>query len=227
MAIQLNETELRVLGVLIEKSLTQPDSYPLTLNAIVAGANQKQNREPVRDHTEAEVSRAVYTLEQKNLVGQAPPSAGARANRFLHNVVDRFHWDRREQAVMAELMLRGRQTAGELRTRGSRMTPIPDLEAITVILRTLKEADPPFVEELPREPGRSVNRVRHLLGTEDVEPAAVSPQVAPDSSIAAPDLSIAARLANLEAKVEKLSEEMAALKGPPHDRFDKAPADDV
>ncbi len=164
MSITLNEVELRVLGVLIEKSLSQAGSYPLTINAVLLGANQKQNREPVVEHSEGDVSRALHTLANKNLVKQAAPGMGARSNRFEHNVVERFHWDRREQAVMAELMLRGRQTAGELRTRGSRMTPIPDLPAVHSVLAALANYETPFAEELPREPGRSTTRFRHLLG---------------------------------------------------------------
>lgn len=165
-AVQLNDTEIRVLGVLIEKSLTQAMGYPMTLNAIVLGANQKQNREPVVEYTESEVSAALRTLQRKDLAAQAPPSPGARAVRFEHKAVAALHWDRREQAIMCELMLRGRQTAGELRTHASRMTTLPDLPAVISILDGLKAAATPFVEELPREPGRSANRYRHLLGEE-------------------------------------------------------------
>ncbi len=178
MAVVLKDVELRVLGVLIEKSLTHPKSYPLTLNAILLGSNQKQNREPVLDLTEAEIASALYSLQQKELVDHAPTAPGARSNRFEHRVVDTLHWDRREQAVMAELMLRSRQTAGELRTRGSRMTPIPDMEAVNAIISGLMERDPPFVEELPREPGRSANRFRHLLTGGDARSAVPSAEPA-------------------------------------------------
>ncbi len=160
----LNESEIRVLGVLIEKSLTHSTGYPMSLNAITLGANQLQNRDPVTSLGESEVSAALRSLVHKNLAVQAPPAPGARVVRFAHQVVELLHWDRREQAVMAELMLRGRQTAGELRTHASRMTALPDLTAVNAILDALKAHDPPFVEELPREPGRSANRFRHLLG---------------------------------------------------------------
>ena len=116
------------------------------------------------------MARALQTLHLYELAKQAPPDAGARANRFMHNVVERCGWDRREQAVLAELMLRDRQTAGELRTRGSRMTPIEDMAAVTGILHGLMHSEPPVVEELPREPGRSADRFRHLLSRGDAAP---------------------------------------------------------
>ncbi len=230
MSITLNEVELRVLGVLIEKSLSQAGTYPLTINAVLLGVNQKQNREPVVEHSEADVSRALHTLANKNLVKQAAPSMGARSNRFEHNVVERFHWDRREQAVMAELMLRGRQTAGELRTRASRMTQIPDLPAALAILTALAAYETPFAEELPREPGRSTTRFRHLLGevANSQEDASVAEQaetpvpsdvpatpVTPADSTA-PDSesepgSLADRVAALEGRVAELSRTVESL----------------
>lgn len=168
----LDEIEIRVLGVLIEKSLTQAGTYPMTMNAIVLGANQKQNRDPVMEIGEGDVAKALTRLQQKRLVKQAPPSAGARSNRFAHACVDAFQWDRRQQAIMCELFLRGRQTPGELRTHASRMTPFPDLEAIGNTLNELSNGSPPFVEELLREPGRAANRWRHVLGTDEATPAA-------------------------------------------------------
>ena len=228
MSITLNEVELRVLGVLIEKSLSQAGSYPLTINAVLLGANQKQNREPVVEYPESDVSRALHTLANKNLVKQAAPNMGARSNRFEHNVVERFHWDRREQAVMAELMLRGRQTAGELRTRGSRMTPIPDLPAALAILTALAAYETPFAEELPREPGRSTTRFRHLLGegAEAHEGSSITDQAAspvpsdvamtpvtptePTSPDPAPS-NLTDRVAALESKVAELTHAVRSL----------------
>ena len=166
MTLTLNDLEVRVLGVLIEKSLTQPGSYPLTLNAITLGANQLQNRDPVVSYNEHEVSAAVRTLQHKKLAAQAPPSPSARANRFEHRAVESLHWDRRDQAIMAELMLRGRQTTGELRSRASRMTPFQDVESVMVTLQGLMSREPKWLEELPREPGRSANRFRHLLSAD-------------------------------------------------------------
>ena len=220
MAMVLNEVELRVLGVLLEKSLSQPGSYPMSLNSIRLGANQKQNREPVLDLVEADVATALHTLERKQLVKQASPDYGARVNRFAHNVVERIQWDRRDQAVMAELMLRGCQTAGELRTRGSRMTPIPDLEAVGAILQGLMTHDPPYVEELPREPGRSTTRFCHLLtaaAAEEPEPVEIAVAEGPAES----EGSLARRVAVLEQQVAQIMEtvdELAKSPGPPVDR---------
>jgi hypothetical protein len=219
----LNDSEIRVLAVLIEKSLSHPTSYPLTINALLLGANQKQNREPVVEYTEGDVSRALQGLIVHRIAEQAPPSAGARANRFAHRVVDVFGWDRREQAVMAELMLRGRQTAGELRARASRMTPLTDVGAVDGILRTLMERDPLHVEELPREPGRSANRFRHLLGQEpDQREAAATVAAAPaspstparDATAPVPTnvIDVTARLDRLEQTVADIAAELAVLR---------------
>ncbi len=216
MPIQLDNVELRVLGVLIEKSLTQPNGYPLTLNAIVAGANQKQNRDPVVSYSEQEVGKALYSLERRRFVAQAPPSPGARANRFCHNVVEELHWDRREQAVMAELILRGRQTAGELRSRAGRMTPLQDAESALNVLNALRAADPPFVEELPREPGRSANRFRHLISLDTEESDRPVSAVQPPSQHREADAErdpFADRLAVLEARVDALERAVADLRG--------------
>ncbi|MCH8149069.1 MAG: DUF480 domain-containing protein [Planctomycetes bacterium] len=217
----LHDTELRVLGVLIEKSLTQPGSYPMTMSAIVSGANQKQNREPVLELSEGEIAKALHTLEQKRLVAQAPPAAGARVNRFGHRALERVSWDRREQAVMAELMLRGRQTPGELRTRGGRMTSIPDMAAVMSILQDLSSSERPFVVELPREPGRSASRFRHLLASDGVreEAGAVtdsrSDTAEPDAR--ADDTGLSQRVAALEQRLSGFEERLARFeeKHPP------------
>jgi len=224
-AIQLDEYEIRVLGVLIEKALTQPNSYPMTLNAILLGANQKQNRDPVVDFTDGQISGAVHRLQHKELVKQAPPAVTARANRYEHCVVEKLGWDRRQQAVMAELMLRGRQTAGELRSRASRMTQIPDLSSVSHILQELSSADPPLVQELTREPGRSVTRFKHLIGAELAAQAQKPPIQSREAPTAppsrpftvdtpapqphgGPQAALIERLALLEERVEALERQM-------------------
>jgi len=241
MKLELNDIELRVLGVLIEKQHTTPDAYPLTINALVSGCNQKQNRDPVMSVADGDIARALRTLEHKGLAHQAPPEPGARANRFKHTVVEALHWDKREQAVMCELMLRGRQTAGELRSRASRMATFADLPAVLTTLSELSSHEPPFVEELPREPGRSANRFRHLIGAEgDVAaPATAEAAVATGMSttptgtpVAEPavggnpgtDGGFADRLAALEARVAKLERRLG-----PANESDEAntPADSI
>ncbi len=224
MAVELTDSEIRVLGVLVEKSLTQPSSYPLTLNSITLGSNQLQNRDPVVNLAESDVSAALRTLMHKKLVEQAPPSSGARAVRFRHKAPEVFLWDKRQQAVMTELMLRGRQTAGELRSRASRMTPFQDVDSVSVTLQELKTTAPPYVRELPREPGRSANRFRHLLAAageaEIVELSSAAPQrpVAPLTRSSPSDTDLdewKARLTALEERVEVLGRIVDELQAPP------------
>lgn len=227
----LNDNELRVLGVLIEKSLTQAGSYPLTMNAITLGANQKQNRNPVTSLSEGDVARALGTLDVKELVAQAPPAPGARSNKFRHRVVEVYKWDKRDQAIMAELMLRGRQTAGELRTHASRMASFNELASVLSTLQSLAQREERFVEELPREPGRSANRWRHRLGGSDTADVAAMPTTAPESAAVpsasapataarpplsgtAPSLEIESLLLEVNAlrhKVERLEERLTVL----------------
>jgi len=213
MKLDLNDIELRVLGVLIEKRHTTPDAYPLTINAIVSGCNQKQNRDPVMSVTDGEVARALQTLEHKGLAHQAPPEPGARANRFQHTVVEKLHWDKREQAVMAELILRGRQTPGELKTRASRMTSLPDVPAVLHVLTELSRHDQQFVTELPREPGRSANRFTHLIGTDAAAAASAANPPATEAgstTVASTPATIAAAGAG-ESPTERLVGRLAAL----------------
>lgn len=232
MQIELNEIEARVLGVMIEKSLTQPNAYPMTINSIRLGANQVQNRDPVMELQDGDVSRALQTLQHKHLAGQAPPNPGDRSNKFKHRVVDTFHWDQREQAIMAELMLRGRQTAGELRTRATRMVPLQDLESVVAILESLKKGEKPFVEELAREPGKSANRFRHLLSADEGEVVAAKASAssvsahAPSVSASSPSSSVDERLATLEAQVSYLMRAVADLQkqeGQPVDAVGQGP----
>jgi uncharacterized protein YceH (UPF0502 family) len=227
--IQLSETEIRVLGVMIEKSLTQPGAYPMTINSILLGANQLQNRDPVVEYSEAQVATALGDLIRKKLAAQAPPEPGARANRFAHRAVEEFHWDRREQAIMAELLLRGRQTAGELRSRASRMTPFADIAAVLTTLEELQRREPRFVEELSREPGRSANRFRHLLSSSTAGTSsenrlahALSPvPVSPEASITIPiesNLPPSRSTGNIdfESRVEEIERRLDAIERDMH-----------
>ncbi|MGD2110083.1 MAG: YceH family protein [Phycisphaerae bacterium] len=205
----LSDPELRVLGVLIEKSLAQPGAYPLTANAITTGCNQKQNRDPIVSYSESDVLQTLQRLESKGLVEHASPAQGARVYRYAHRAEQAFRWDRHQRAIMAELMLRGRQTAGELRTHAARMAPFADLGIVAHNLESLASHDPPWVEELPREPGRSATRFRHLLSAD--EPATV-PKASEPSEAAEPapvksnTADIDERLARLEARVDELGE---------------------
>ncbi len=192
---ELRPDETRVLGVLIEKSLSQPAYYPMTLNAITAACNQKSNRDPVANYSESDVGDALATLRKKQLVTQAEPERGSRAVRFRHEAEARYGWNAAQRAIMAELMLRGPQTLGELRTRASRMTHLESQEYARELLRALESGEPPIVIELPREPGKSARRFAHLLGGElhvtssttahFVAPSPTAAQAGPASSHAA------------------------------------------
>jgi uncharacterized protein YceH (UPF0502 family) len=132
----LTSKERRVLGVLVEKAKTTPDAYPLSLNALVTGCNQKSNREPVLNLAEGEVEETVVGLMQKGLVLQI---TGGRVERWRHKLYEAWHLGKVELAVLAELLLRGPQTEGELRGRASRMESITDLDALRSLLRPLAE----------------------------------------------------------------------------------------
>ena len=217
MAIELKPLEIRVLGVLIEKSMTNADTYPLTLNSLTLGCNQKTNRDPVLSLSEGEVAAAVHELQQWQLVSFADTPRGSRANRFRHEVEQRFGWNAVQRAVMAELMIRGPQTLGELRTHVSRMIPPGDTAYLTELLGEFEKAEPPMVRELPRQPGQSTTRWAQLLGG----PVNVSHFSAPAAQTSRPEVSpedehahtvLGARIDQLTAEVSDLKAQLAQLR---------------
>lgn len=167
----LNELERRVFGVLLEKSLAQPTYYPMTPNAIVAACNQKSNRDPLMDLDEDTVWDTLERLRGRGLVAKVLAPLSMRADRFKHDAREYFGWEKPERAVMAELLLRGPQSIGELKTRCSRMVPFEDKPAVARVLELLQQADPPLVEELSRTGGRSAARFAHRLYPEGETPA--------------------------------------------------------
>lgn len=212
----LNAIEQRILGVLLEKSLSQPSQYPLSVNALLLGCNQKQNRDPVMGVTEDEVSRIVTYLMVSGIVTEYAPGQGARVIRYGHEAQTHYGWQRRSLAVMAELLLRGPQTVGELRSRCARMVAFEDIDAVRIVIASLERHDPPYVETLPREPGKAAVRHRHLLGGDepiaDPDRPAVAERDAP-AVAAPPDRSPdgAAAEARLKEKVESLSGRLDGL----------------
>ncbi len=166
MAIKLDSHQRRVLGVLIEKSMTTPGSYPLTINSIVTGCNQLSCRDPVMQLTEGQVSAAVHELQRMQALVQVAPDRNARSNRFAHRVEERFGWDTKDRAIMAELFLRGPQTPGELKANASRMSSLDDLNYVSELLAGLARREPPCVVELPRQPGKAANKFDHCLYAE-------------------------------------------------------------
>lgn len=201
----LNTNERRVLGSLLEKSMAQPEYYPMTEKALTAACNQKQNRDPVMELSEDEVWQALETMRERGLVTVVLPGPGARSKRYKHNVGEYFGWQVRERAIMTELLLRGPQTAGELRSRCSRFVPFDDLEAVTIVLDCLAGYDPPMAEALPREPGRSAIRYKHLLYPDNEQPVV---QVADSAQTAGV---VRAAASSDSGEIESLRREIATL----------------
>ena len=210
--IQLDPHEARLFGVLIEKALTTPEQYPLSINAATNGANQRSNRDPVLSLEEDQVAMALERLVQKYLARKVFP-ANSRVEKYCHNGKDGLGLDVRELAIMAELLMRGPQTVGELRTRAGRMQPIESLDALAVILGPLIEQG--FVKRLPPLPGSRAERYVQLLSP-DLHPLDAPPPVSGSGSqeFARPSTPIgalAARLETLEAEVERLREQCRTL----------------
>jgi uncharacterized protein YceH (UPF0502 family) len=156
-----------VLGSLLEKDITTPDYYPLTLNALLAACNQKSNREPVMELDEATVRGALRSLEEKGLAGLA--RAEGRVARFEHRMGEALNLGRRETALLCTLLLRGPQTPGELRGRSERMHRLEDLDEVQLVLQKLMEHDPPLARLLPRQPGTKEARYVETLGGHEAE----------------------------------------------------------
>lgn len=208
--IELSPAESRVLGVLIEKALTTPDQYPLTLNAVVNGANQKNNRDPVLAMTDTEAFDALEGLRGKGLATRVD-SVGSRTNRYKQTAQDALRVRTGELVVLAELLLRGPQTLGELRGRASRMHPLESLDVVKEMLRALSDRPEPLVRELPPTPGSRAERYAQLLCPD------LHPLDAPAAAAATPAANVpptgASGGAGLAARVEALEGEVDALRG--------------
>jgi uncharacterized protein len=208
----LTPVEARVLGSLIEKEITTPDYYPLSLNAILNAANQRSNRDPVMDLDEDAVRRALQSLGQEGLARSA--ATDSRVPKFEHRLADVFNFHRHEIALFCVLLLRGPQTPGELRTRTDRLYQFDDLGAVHSALNLLMKRQPPLVKVLPRQPGTKEARYAHLLSG-DVEESAAEPAHGQPSSLGQPPVQAASdlgRLARLEVEVVALRSEIAELK---------------
>jgi len=223
--MQLTPTEARVLGALIEKEITTPEYYPLSLNALVNACNQKNNRDPVTSLDEAEVRQALHGLETERLAG--PVRGDTRVPKYEHRVQEVFNFTRGEIAVMDVLLLRGPQTPGELRTRTERMYKFDELSDVQSVLQRLIAREPePLVKILPRQPGTKEARFAHLLSgdVEAFEPApahryaeAASHSYTSASSYATPlspeeTEDLKERMAQLEAEVAILTRELGELR---------------
>lgn len=210
MDIKLDALEARIIGCLIEKEISTPDQYPLSLNALVAAANQKSNRNPVMNLDETTVQQTVDDLVKKYFVSEKT-GFGSRVPKYQHRFCNtefgQLKFSPRELGIVCELLLRGPQTPGELRSRAGRLAKFNDVKEVESTLTGLAERDDgPFVARLPREPGKRESRYAHLFSGE--------PQLAAESSVAAtaPSASDSERIDELEQTVLELRRELDELK---------------
>jgi uncharacterized protein YceH (UPF0502 family) len=203
----LNEVETRVLGALVEKDITTPDYYPLSLNALINACNQKNNREPVMSLDEDAVRRALDGLHAQNLAGPAG-GADSRVTKYEHRLQEVFNFNRAETAIVCVLLLRGPQTPGELRGRAERMHRFEALDEVQSTLQRLMQREPPIAKALPRQPGTKETRYMHLLSG-DIEDLGVARAA---SSAIGSHTDDNEALMRLEGEVQELRREIADLK---------------
>ena len=202
MDITLNDVEVRVLGCLIEKELTTPEYYPLSLNSLTNACNQKSNRDPLMALTEENIVRALDSLRFKQLVVLSADSG--RVPKYRHILAEKMGLMPAEQAILCELLVRGPQTGGELRTRGERMHPFGDVAAVDEVLQELMVRETPLITLLPRQPGRKESRYAQLFSG--------IPEMSEESPESRPEPARQRVLAENE-RITKLEEEVTALRG--------------
>jgi uncharacterized protein YceH (UPF0502 family) len=207
----LNEIEARVLGALLEKEITTPDYYPLSLNALVNACNQKSNRDPVMNFDEDAVRGALRGLDENSLA-RSVSAADSRVTKYEHRLQEAFNFDRREAAIFCELLLRGAQTPGELRSRGERMHRFDDLSEVQSALQRLMNREPALAKVLARQPGTKESRYTHLL-CGDAEPVSpLADREAPAASEQQESANSGDRLSRLESELAELRKDVATLK---------------
>jgi uncharacterized protein len=207
---ELTPLEARVIGCLIEKEISTPDQYPLTLNSLTAACNQKSNRDPVLELGGGEVQDIVDALMKKHLVTDRSGGFGGRVTRYRHRFCNTqfgtLSLAPRELAIICELLLRGPQTPGELRSRASRLAPLHDVGEVEAALQELAAREEPLVAQLPREPGKRESRWMQLFTGEAPPPvqapAAPGPRTMPRDE----------RIASLEARIDTLQGDLEALR---------------
>ena len=215
----LNEVECRVLGSLIEKEITTPEYYPLSLNALVNACNQKSNRDPVMNLDESAVHQALHSLDGQSLV-RSVSASDSRVTKYEHRLQEAFNFYRHEVAILCVLLLRGPQTPGELRTRAERMHPFDDLSAVQSSLQHLMKREPPLVKALPHQTGTKESRYAHLLSGDvtsagdvgsvaNVQSFEAKPKAKESTSKISAD---GERIAHLEEEIASLRKEIADLR---------------
>jgi uncharacterized protein YceH (UPF0502 family) len=209
MSTILSDVELRVLGSLIEKQITTPEYYPLTLNALTLACNQKNNRNPVTSYDEQTVADAIETLRAKNLA-YVFYGSNSRVPKYKHVMAEIFHLSHPELSLMCLLMLRGPQTPGELHSRSGRMFDFTGLEDVEETLNSLINKEPdPLAARLARQPGQKETRFAHLL-SDDV-PAESLTESTPRQELSTPRPGSSERITHLEQEVARLSDEVQSL----------------
>src|ERR1700740_181356 len=207
----LNEIETRVLGSLIEKDITTPDYYPLSLNALVNACNQKNNRDPVMSLNEDAVRAALESLQRQRLAGPASGADG-RVTKYEHRLQEVFNFDRREIAIVCVLLLRGAQTPGELRGRTERMYHFDALEEVVSTLDRLAQRETPLVCILARQPGTKEYRYMHLFSGEPLEPTVSRAALERESIATAPQETFVPALQPPAQRLRVLEEEVSRLR---------------
>lgn len=207
MPYDLTAEEARVLGALSEKDMATPEYYPMSLNALTNACNQKTNREPVTAFDDVTVRDALHLLRDRGLAAFVS-EAGSRVEKYRHKLAERFNFTRGEQAILTVLLLRGPQTAAELRERAARMAPLDDLETVTHTLERLAAREPgPLVKLLPKAPGTKEPRWAHLLcGEPEFHSPAGPDQTAPAAA------GLQERVSQLEREISQLRAEFDALR---------------
>ena len=210
MEIRLSDVAARVLGALVEKEITTPEYYPLSLHALVNACNQKTNREPVMNLDEGAVTAALRSLSEFELAGAADTN-DSRVRKYEHRLQEVFNFTRPESAVLCVLLLRGAQTPGEVRGRGERLHHFEELSDVQAGLQKLMQRDPVLVKVLPRQPGTKESRYAHLLcgDVQDSQREEKRESVGEISRGLATD---AARVARLETELAELKNEVTELK---------------
>jgi uncharacterized protein len=208
LSIVLTSAEARVLGALIEKEVTTPDYYPLSLNALVNACNQRSNREPVMDLGEDDVRQTLHGLENHGLAGAARGADG-RVAKYEHHMGEAFNLSRAETALLCVLLLRGPQTPGELRGRAERLHRFEEIGDVTAGLEKLMTREPALAAVLPRQPGTKESRYAHLLaGPVEAATWTVAAPAPVASTSSAPD----ERMVQLEAAVAELRQQVESLR---------------
>ncbi|MGA7833111.1 MAG: YceH family protein [Terracidiphilus sp.] len=222
-SIVLSAAEARILGALIEKEVTTPEYYPLSLNALINACNQRSNREPVMELDEETVRRSLHRLDDLKLAGRSRSSDG-RVAKYEHWLGEAFNFNRAETALLCVLLLRGPQTPGELRGRTERLHRFEEIGEVLAALQKLMEREPPLAAILPRQPGTKESRYAHLLSggvealaaTFAAEPVYARRETMP---VTGQDAGHEERIAQLEATVAELRREVIALRQKIDDLF--------